>query len=127
MKATVPHHAAAAPSAAAVLTKATLRAASLLGMVDRELAAVVGISEATVSRLRGGRTIAPESKEGQLALLFVRLFRSLDALLGGDTEKCRAWFGAHNDHLAGRPAELAKSVTGLVHVVEYLDALRGKV
>ena len=34
--------------------------------------------------LRGEKTIAPTSKEGELALLLVRVYRSLDALVGTD-------------------------------------------
>jgi len=41
-------------------------------------------SEASVSRLQTGRGLDPETKEGELALLFLRLYRSLDALVGGD-------------------------------------------
>ena len=63
--------------------------------------------------------------EGQLAVLFVRMFRSLHALLG-DAEACRRWLQAENAHLGRRPAELIRSIQGLVHVTEYLDALRGK-
>jgi len=32
-----------------------------------------------------------------------------------------------NKHLSGIPKELLKNIQGLVHVVEYLDAIRGKV
>jgi hypothetical protein len=59
-------------------------------------------------------------------LLFVRLFRSLDAVVGGDEAQARAWFRASNHHLGGIPAERVQSVEGLVDVVNYLDALRGK-
>ncbi|HEX7019956.1 MAG TPA: antitoxin Xre-like helix-turn-helix domain-containing protein, partial [Gemmatimonadaceae bacterium] len=66
-----------APDPGAVLTKAVLRAATLLGLRQRELAAVIGSSEASVSRLQAGRTLDPGSKEGELALLFLRAYRSL--------------------------------------------------
>ena len=112
--------------AARVLAVATLRAAEELGMSQRELAAALGISESSVSRLARGRPLDPDGKEGELALLLIRVFRSLDALLGGDAQRCRAWFRAENTHLGGVPAEHVRSVQGLVHVVEYLDALRGK-
>ena len=79
-----------------------------------------------MSRLQRGRTIDPEGKEGELALLFVRLYRSLDALVGGDEAQARAWLHAHNTHVAGVPAERITSVAGLVDVVQYLDALRGR-
>ena len=114
------------PAAAAVLTKATLAAADRLGMRNRQLAAVIGSSEASVSRLQHGRTLEPESKEGELALLFLRLYRSLDALLGGDDAKSRAWMTADNRHLGGVPAERIRTVEGLVDVVQYLDAMRGR-
>lgn len=114
------------PDPAAVLAKATLNAARRLGVRNGELARILGISEASVSRLGQGRGIRPEPTEGQLALLFLRLFRSLDAMVGGRTPQARAWYRADNAHLGGVPAELAQRVEGLVHVVEYLDAMRGK-
>jgi transcriptional regulator with XRE-family HTH domain len=110
-----------------VLTKAVLRAADRLGLTQRDLAGVLGLSPATLSRLPR-RPLDPQSKEGELAILFVRLYRSLDALLGrGNTAKARTWLHASNSHLGGVPAELIHSITGLVHVIEYLDAMRGKV
>lgn len=68
----------------------------------------------------------PATKEGELAVLFVRLYRSLDALLGGNDEQARSWIHAENHHLHGTPADLIRSVTGLMHVTEYLDAMRGR-
>jgi hypothetical protein len=111
----------------AVLTSATLRAAALLGLTDADVAQVVGVSGATVSRLRGGqRTISLGSKESELALLLVRVYRSLDGILGEDREAMRAWFHGKNRHLRGVPAELVRSADGLVRVLEYLDAMRAK-
>jgi transcriptional regulator with XRE-family HTH domain len=109
-----------------VLTRAVLRAAERLGLNQRELAAVLGLSPSTLSRLPR-RPLDPATKEGELAILFVRLYRSLDALLGGDAEKARRWLHADNRHLGAVPADLVRTITGLVHVIEYLDALRGKV
>jgi hypothetical protein len=111
---------------AAVLTKATLAAARRLGLRNRELADVIGTSEASVSRLGRTRVLEPSRKEGELALLFVRLFRSLDALVGGNEMQARAWLHAENDHVGGIPAERIRQVEGLVEVVQYLDAMRGR-
>src|SRR5271154_3793328 len=83
-----------------VLTSATLRAAALLGLTDADVAQVIGVSGATVSRLRGRqRTISLGSKEAELALLLVRIFRSLGGILGEDREAMRAWFNGKNRHL----------------------------
>src|SRR6187399_463119 len=113
------------PEAATVLTKALLRAADLLAVRQRDLAAILGSSEASVSRLNQERRLEPESKEGELALLFLRAYRSLDALVGGDTAAAREWLHADNTHVGGIPAERIRTVEGLVDVVRYLDAMRG--
>src|SRR5229473_5456322 len=115
------------PSAEAVVAKALVRAARRLGLSQVEVAGVLGTSAASVSRTFGGeRPIAPDSAEGRHALLFLRLFRSLDTLVGGDEEKARRWLEAPNAHLAGRPPRaLLASTPGLVRVAEYLDAMRG--
>ena len=117
--------AAASPAAGRVLTQAVARAGARLGLAQKDLAAVLGVSASTVSRF-AQRPLDARSKEGELAVLFVRLYRSLDAMVGGQDEAARAWMHAENTHLGGVPARLALSVTGLVHVLEYLDAMRGK-
>jgi transcriptional regulator with XRE-family HTH domain len=120
----IQRHASADP--ADVLRKAVLSASTRLGLRQRDLAGVLGASEASVSRLQRGRGIAPTSKEGELALLFLRVYRSLDALVGGDDTRARAWLHAPNDHLGGIPADRLMQVEGLVDVAQYLDAMRGR-
>ena len=113
------------PAADVVLTKAVLRAAELLGLSSAVLARILGVSEASVSRLSAGaRTVDPQSKEGELALLLVRVYRSLDALVGTDAAQRHAWLQGHNRALNGRPIELIQRTDGLVNVVAYLDAMR---
>lgn len=114
------------PDSSAVLVKALLAASGRLGLRQRDLAAVIGTSEASMSRLQRGRGIDPASKEGELALLFLRMYRSLDALVGGDDAQARVWLEAPNAHLGGVPADRIASVEGLVDVVQYLDAIRGR-
>lgn len=116
----------AGEDAGAVVGKATLAAARLLGLNNRDLAAVLGTSEASISRLARERGLRMGSAEASLALLFLRLFRSLDAIVGGNHVKARAWFTAANRHVGGVPAERVRTPEGLVNVVQYLDAIRGK-
>jgi len=111
---------------APILAKAAMNAATRLGLRNKQLAEIIGTSEASVSRLKGGRGLDPERKEGELALLFLRLYRSLDALVGGDDAKARDWMHAANDHIGGIPADRIRTVEGLVDVVQYLDAMRGR-
>jgi hypothetical protein len=113
------------PAPDVVLTKALLRAAELLGLSSAVLARILGVSEASVSRLgAGARTVEPQSKEGELALLLVRVYRSLDALVGTDAAQRKAWLQGHNRALNGRPVDLIQRTDGLVNVVAYLDAMR---
>jgi len=123
---TAPLHAKQRPEPRAVLAKAVLSASARLGLRNRQLASILGSSEASVSRLQHGRGLDPDTKEGELALLFLRLYRALDALVGGDDDKARAWLHAENDHVGGIPAERMCTVEGLVDVVQYLDAMRGR-
>lgn len=110
---------------AAVLAKATARASALLGLTGAALANTVGLSEPSVSRvLRGEKTINPSSKEGELALLLVRVYRSLDALVGTDDQKRKTWMASHNSALNGTPNKLIQSAQGLVATINYLDGMR---
>ncbi len=123
----MPQTDSAAASKQAVLTKAVRRAAGLLELSQQELAAILHVSAATASRLMNGHSaLAPESADGQLALLFLRVFRSLDTLVGGSAPKAGEWLRAHNRHLGAVPLERLRAPEGLVHVAEYLDAMRGK-
>jgi len=116
------------PAEATVLTKAVTRAAVLLGLTQRQVAAALGLSSPTASRLFAGRyQLSPtRSKEWELGALFVRLFRSLDALWGHE-DTARTWMATYNSALGAAPLHLIKSAAGLVRVVDYLDHARGRV
>lgn len=111
-----------------VLAKAVVRAAGHLQLSQANVAQVLGISGASVSRLFGGTYVLSRSrgKEWELSLLLVRLFRSLDAILGHG-EQAQQWLRNHNHALNAAPADLIQSSEGLVRVVQYLDAHRGRV
>jgi len=114
-------------NAAAVLSKAVARAAERLDVSRALLAKVLGLSPSTVTRLYAGQyQLEPQRKEWEFALLFVRLFRSLDSIVG-EQGAARAWLGSHNIGLNGCPLELIRSTEGLVRVVHYLDASRARV
>lgn len=110
---------------ARVLGKATVRAAEGLGLTGKALSGVIGLSEPTVSRVKKGEIgIDPNSKPGELSLLLVRVFRSLDALVGGQDVKRKQWMNSANRELQGVPAALIQRVDGLLRVVSYLDVMR---
>jgi transcriptional regulator with XRE-family HTH domain len=107
-----------------VLTKATIRAADRLGMSQRTLANVLGLSESVISRMKSGDYVLDRGKPFELAALFVRLYRSLDAIVSGDDKTARDWLRNDNLALKARPMDLIQKVQGLVHVIQYLDTRR---
>ena len=114
-------------NAAAVLSKAVARAAERLNVSRALLAKVLGVSPSTITRLYAGDyQLEQHRKEWEFALLFVRLFRSLDALWGHE-DSARLWLASENRALGARPKDLVRSVEGIVRVVAYLDAARGRV
>jgi transcriptional regulator with XRE-family HTH domain len=94
-----------------------------LGLERRDVAAILGVSESHVSRIMtGGSHLAPGSKSMELALLLIRLYRSLYSLLP-DPEQQTRWLRSNNPALCGVPIELIRSVQGLVRAAEYLDGM----
>jgi len=112
------------PDPGLVLCKALLNVRQALDISQAELGAIIGLNRSSVSRLQ---TLDPESKTGEIALLVIRIYRALFALVGGDEDAMRHWLHTPNVHLNGTPLALIESVQGLIQVVEYLDAIRGRV
>jgi hypothetical protein len=116
----------ALPSDAAIVVKALVWAAERLDVPGKFLSRVVGLSEATISRMRKGDYVL-DGKPLELAVMFIRLYRSLDALVGGDDSVARAWLKNKNPALKDSPRQLIQTVSGLTDVLQYLDARRAVV
>lgn len=116
------------PEAGHVVTKAVMRAADQLEVNAKVLSNVIGVSPSSVSRMRRGDFyLEPGSKSFELALLFIRLFRSLDAIVGGNEKVASSWLANSNLVLDAKPIEKMQTVSGLVDVIAYLDARRALV
>lgn len=128
MTATTARKVAQATEPAVVLSRATMRAAQLLAVTQADLADIIGVSPATMSRVANGqRQLEPGSKAWQLAALFVRVFRALDAIVGSDDALARAWMRSENSALGGVPLDLIRDPAGLARTVDYLDAARARI
>jgi hypothetical protein len=115
-------------SDAAVLSSALARIANFWGFSNAKLGTVLGVSPATVSRIRGGRTLLdPASKSFEAGQFLLRLFRGLDAFMGSDDDASRRWLATRNLDLDARPLDLIDSFRGLVTVCDYVDAHRARV
>lgn len=116
-----------AVNADAVLAKAVVNAATQLGLKQAEVARAIGIHRSAFSRLKQKPVLSPQSKPGELALIIIRLARALYALTGGDETWMRRFMRQHNTMTGGIPAEQIGQIEGLMTVLRFVDAIRGKV
>lgn len=117
-----------APDESSVVTKAALRAAERLGIKNTVLAKILGVSEPTISRMRqGAYKLDRGQKAFELAILLVRLYRSLDGIVAGDDHVAADWLKNKNTALDGIPLDLIQSVSGLTNVIAYINSRRAVV
>ncbi|XID75837.1 antitoxin Xre-like helix-turn-helix domain-containing protein [Alkanindiges sp. WGS2144] len=110
-----------------VLAKAVLNAAEQLDLKQAQLAAILGVHRTAISRLKSNLQLDPASKQGELALLLIRMHRALYALTGGDADWMRHFMITPNRVTGGVPVQQIESISGLVAVLQFIDAIRGKV
>lgn len=116
------------PQSATVLTEAVRRVAQFWKLTNQQLGTILGVSIASAGRLREGKLeLDSRTKAFEVGQYLVRLFRSLDALMGSDDQAARDWLRTPNLDLEQRPIELLSTFTGLARVCDYVDAFRARV
>jgi hypothetical protein len=112
----------------AVLSTAVARVADCWKLTNDQLGSVLGVSAATASRLRaGGYQLKSDDKSFELGQYLVRLFRSLDAILGSDDQAAVGWLRTVNLDLEARPIDLIVTIRGLMDVADYVDDFRAHI
>ena len=102
-----------------------MRATEYLALSNKTVGQIIGISDASVSRMKAGSYTLPlGTKQFELAQYFVRLFRSLDAMTGSDDAASRSWLQTPNIVLGGKPIDLMLTAQGLLAVLAYVDSRR---
>ena len=116
------------PDRASALTSAVARIAEFWGLSNSRLGVILGLSAPTISRLRRGVSqIDPASKSFEAGQFLLRLFRSLDALLGSDDIAVKSWLETPNLDLGGKPIDRIETIRGLIEVCDYVDFYRARV
>ena len=57
----------------------------------------------------------------ELAVLLVRLFESLDRIVGGDEQSARSWSRSRNAVRGGTPIERIQTISCLTDTIAYLE------
>lgn len=115
------------PSESQVLAIALNNLKDILTISNHEISEIIGMHRNTLTRSLQKQNLDVKSKEGECALLLIRIYRSLYALNGGNVEAMKHWLRTTNRHIQGIPLETTKTILGLSRVVNYLDAIRGKI
>lgn len=121
--------AANAPDRARILSKAVAEVARHLDLSSTELGTIIGISQASASRLmRGEFSVRERSKEWELAALLVRLYRGLYSIVGSNDQLAKDWLKSRNRAFGNEiPFAVIHQASGLVHACDYIDAHRAPV
>ena len=110
-----------------VLSKALLNAANQLGLKPIQLASVIGVHPTAISQLKINPYLDPTTKQGELALLLIQVYRGLYALSGSDTVWIQYFMNSYNQATKGIPIEQIQTISGLIMVLNCVDALISKV
>ncbi|GAA6136189.1 hypothetical protein NBRC116188_29790 [Oceaniserpentilla sp. 4NH20-0058] len=109
-----------------ILAKALIRASEALGLQKKELAEVVGVNPSQISRLQE-TGIKTASKEWEIATYVIRIARGLHALNNGDSKNTQHFMSTYNQILQATPKTEIKRLDGLLRILNFVDAFRGKV
>ncbi len=120
---TLSHNTIEDQSAAVVVAKAVFNAAHRLGLSQKDLSEILGLSQGQISKLKTGDAFLT-GKAFEIAVYLIRIFRSLDTITGGDEQTNKAWMNNENTDLGMIPLQAIKSVANLVDTMNYLDSAR---
>ncbi|KZX75884.1 hypothetical protein A3715_14050 [Oleiphilus sp. HI0009] len=110
----------------AVLGEALKNAIDLYGLKRRDVEEILGVSKSQLKIMQDSG-IDPSSNAGQLSAYFIRVIRGISAMTGEDESIAHQWLTTENYAFSGlTPIERMKSIDGLISVLQYCDAFRGK-
>jgi uncharacterized protein (DUF2384 family) len=114
------------PEDAALVSKATLRAAAHLGLPDPVLAAILGLAPSAVEQAKESQSpLIQDRRLLERAAPLLRLSRALDYGVGGDPEAAESWMTSHNTGFDAPPIDVLQTVGGPERVLDRVQTLLG--
>lgn len=104
-----------------VLAKALLNTTDQLGLKQSQIASVIGVHRSSISHLRKKPRLDPATKQGELALLLIRIYRAVYALTGGNSEWIHHFMNSYNKAISGIPIEQIQNIQGLINVLNFVE------
>jgi IS30 family transposase len=108
---------------AAKLTKGFFEATYSLGLSNREVGEILGVSEATISRAKKRGSYFTQTRHHQwlIAELLIKACGELKRIYD-HPRKEKHWFTTYNHELRAFPINLLHSMAGLMEVVRHLES-----
>jgi len=108
---------------AAKLTSEFFIATASIGLSNREIGEILGVSEATISRAKKREIYFSRTRHHQwlIAELLIQICKELQRIYN-HPRKEKHWFTTYNYLLRGLPIKLIHSIEGLIEVVRYLES-----
>ena len=115
------------PDKKVILAKTVLNAAVQLDLKSAQFARILYVHHTAINRLKKNPVLDPASQQGELALLFLRIYSVLYTLTGGDMDWICHFINTSNGLTGGVPVEKIESSSGRVTVLQCADGIRSKI
>ena len=109
-----------------VLAKSLPNTADQLGLKEAQLASIIGVNCDFISNLKANPELDPATKQGELAILLIEIYRAVYVLSGRDSEWIHYFMNSYNDATKGVPIEQIQTISGLNKVLNFVDSVRAK-
>lgn len=106
-----------------ILAKALLRASAELGLTREQLASAIGTDSDGIAQISDQMHLDSQSPSGQLAVLVIRLARSMRAQCNGDENWIHNFMRTPNSMIGAVPCEAVTTEDGLRRVVYWLETI----
>ena len=110
-----------------VLTKASWKAAELLGLKPEQFVRILHLECLDMNLSEATLMFDPNSKQGEIALILIRIYKALYHLNGGDIKWMHHFLNSPNLLTGGIPIEQLESMSGLLSVLNTVESLQYKV
>jgi len=110
-----------------VLTKASWKAAELLGLKSEQFVRILHLECLDMKLSEATLMFDPNSKQGEIALILIRIYKALYNLNGSDIEWMHHFLNSPNLLTGGIPIEQLESMNGLLSVLNTVESLQHNV
>ena len=106
-----------------VLAKAAWKAAEHLGLKPEQFLRILHLECVDMNLSEATLMLDLNSKQGEIALILIRIYKAIYNLNGGDTKWMHHFLNSPNLLTSGIPIEQLESMSGLLSVLKTVESL----